>query len=553
MLRVHHGAALLATTLLLALLAAAGPNAVGDPTGDAVDGFTDFTALGIDDSSGSIVVMAFVTDTSALESGLAWLRYDFQNGNAWTYCEPYGLYEGAFDPTVEGPEVVVDSAAGVVTATFSIADTGATSPYGVSVASYTGFCLTDTTAGEDDRVPDTTFLGVSVPVFVPTITIVPDVEHAIAPFEVTYTVTIDGPTDYSFTVDLDNDGTLDVNQGSQLQGGTMTLKRTYTEAAEYRSKLVVQERDGTRHESEAIVLITPELSIVAGPYRTTAGEPFQITDVHTVGGEQGSDFTCAWGDHPQLSADDVCNPFFDSDTVGTQTLTLQVTQTDGGRTAEGDVIVEVVSPDNDDSDGDGVGNGSDNCPNQINADQLDSDGDGRGNACDADDDNDNVKDDVDNCPLAANKSQADADHDGQGDACDQDDDNDGVPDGSDNCPVDANPDQKDLDSDGKGDPCDSDRDGDGVADAFDAFPDDPAESRDTDHDGVGDNADPDDDGDGILDEDEVEDGFDDGDFNSRPEGELPEDPEDAPTEESPGMGAWLLLALVGAGIAARRR
>jgi Secretion system C-terminal sorting domain/Tyrosine-protein kinase ephrin type A/B receptor-like/Thrombospondin type 3 repeat len=36
-----------------------------------------------------------------------------------------------------------------------------------------------------------------------------------------------------------------------------------------------------------------------------------------------------------------------------------------------------------DSDGDGVGDGSDNCPTVSNADQLDSDGDGVGDACDA--------------------------------------------------------------------------------------------------------------------------------------------------------------------------
>jgi hypothetical protein len=40
-------------------------------------------------------------------------------------------------------------------------------------------------------------------------------------------------------------------------------------------------------------------------------------------------------------------------------------------------------PQNGDSDGDGVLDGSDNCPNVANADQIDSDGDGVGDACEA--------------------------------------------------------------------------------------------------------------------------------------------------------------------------
>ena len=45
-----------------------------------------------------------------------------------------------------------------------------------------------------------------------------------------------------------------------------------------------------------------------------------------------------------------------------------------------------------DSDGDGVSDETDNCPNVVNADQLDTDSDDLGNACDADDDNDGVFD-----------------------------------------------------------------------------------------------------------------------------------------------------------------
>lgn len=68
-----------------------------------------------------------------------------------------------------------------------------------------------------------------------------------------------------------------------------------------------------------------------------------------------------------------------------------------------------------DSDGDGVCDSSDNCPDDANTDQVDIDEDGVGDVCD-------------NCPSIANASQLDSDGDGVGDACD-------------NCPDVSNPDQ----------------------------------------------------------------------------------------------------------------
>ncbi|MBL8913268.1 MAG: thrombospondin type 3 repeat-containing protein [Archangium sp.] len=71
-----------------------------------------------------------------------------------------------------------------------------------------------------------------------------------------------------------------------------------------------------------------------------------------------------------------------------------------------------------DTDGDGVTDTADNCPNDANANQRDTDADGEGDACDGDDDADQVPDEDDNCPLIANTTQLDTDGDRVGDACD---------------------------------------------------------------------------------------------------------------------------------------
>ncbi len=158
-----------------------------------------------------------------------------------------------------------------------------------------------------------------------------------------------------------------------------------------------------------------------------------------------------------------------------------------------------------DTDGDGVIDINDNCPNYANADQADADNDGIGNVCDIclgfddtadtdadtipdgcddDDDNDGVLDTVDCNPLddsVTTSSANDSDNDGVNDCLDvcpgfddnmdtdgdtipdgcdpQDDtdtDGDGVIDINDNCPIDANADQSDADNDGIGDVCDDD-------------------------------------------------------------------------------------------------
>lgn len=127
-----------------------------------------------------------------------------------------------------------------------------------------------------------------------------------------------------------------------------------------------------------------------------------------------------------------------------------------------------------DVDGDNVGDVCDNCPSVANSDQTDSDGDGSGDACDncpaanpgqEDADGDTVGDICDNCLNIANTSQVDSDGDGYGDACDNcpgssnanqlDEDDDNVGDICDNCPTAENPSQVDGDGDSVGDACDN--------------------------------------------------------------------------------------------------
>lgn len=123
-----------------------------------------------------------------------------------------------------------------------------------------------------------------------------------------------------------------------------------------------------------------------------------------------------------------------------------------------------------DSDGDGILDDVDNCPQTPNPDQLDTDGDGLGDLCDDDDDNDGLIDRFDNCPLISNPDQLDTDNDYIGDLCDDDDDNDGILDINDNCPLNHNVDQLDYDGDGQGDVCDEDDDNDGIVDTLDPTP-----------------------------------------------------------------------------------
>ncbi|RIK91590.1 MAG: hypothetical protein DCC71_25020 [Proteobacteria bacterium] len=160
---------------------------------------------------------------------------------------------------------------------------------------------------------------------------------------------------------------------------------------------------------------------------------------------------------------------------------------------DSDLDCDGVDDASDDSDGDGVLQTDDNCPNDANPSQEDGDFDGLGDACDDDDDGDACTDALDLCPIVDDGpcygiAPVDTDGDGKGQQCDEDDDNDGVWDPYDNCPLDANPDQADRNGDGEGDACDGlDYDDDGVFGLDDncTFVANPGQ-QDADGDGVGD-------------------------------------------------------------------
>ena len=201
--------------------------------------------------------------------------------------------------------------------------------------------------------------------------------------------------------------------------------------------------------------------------------------------------------------------------------------------------------DQEDSDGDGVPDVSDDFP-LDSSEWNDFDGDGIGDNADTDDDNDGILDVSDAFPLDSSEwsdfdgdgigDNADTDDDGDGwgdveevecdsdpmdplslpsdndadalcDIIDQDDDNDGILDVNDAFPLDSN-EWNDLDGDGIGDNADTDDDNDGVVDDNDDFPEDSSEDTDTDSDGIGDNEDVDDDNDLISDAAEIEMGTD---------------------------------------------
>ncbi|MBV8762360.1 MAG: OmpA family protein [Deltaproteobacteria bacterium] len=117
-----------------------------------------------------------------------------------------------------------------------------------------------------------------------------------------------------------------------------------------------------------------------------------------------------------------------------------------------------------DSDGDGIPDDVDKCPNEPE----DKDGFQDDDGCpDPDNDQDGVPDAQDKCPMQAEDKDGFQDDDG---CPDPDNDNDGIPDAADKCPNEAEDKDGFQDDDGCPDP---DNDQDGVPDAQDKCPDQP--------------------------------------------------------------------------------
>jgi hypothetical protein len=123
-----------------------------------------------------------------------------------------------------------------------------------------------------------------------------------------------------------------------------------------------------------------------------------------------------------------------------------------------------------DSDGDNILDANEAGDSSTMTPPVDTDGDGTPDFLDTDSDGDAIPDRTEAGDVDLNTPPIDTDSDQAPDYVDTDSDGDGVLDGADNCRLVQNADQADADQNQVGDACQNDGDGDGVPDSSDNCP-----------------------------------------------------------------------------------
>ena len=208
---------------------------------------------------------------------------------------------------------------------------------------------------------------------------------------------------------------------------------TFTEEGVYDLTLTVTDNDGSTSTDVVRVSVNSALNIppvaVAEANPTSGLAPLRTDLIGSKStDEDGQIVSYLWDWGTGTATGRIVTQNFPA---GTYNVTLTVTDDDGATGRDSLVIRSFVE--GDDTDGDGIPDVNDNCPDFPNPSQdittyyRDADADGFGDPNDPVQDctqpEGYVLDNTDNCPGTFNPEQADTDNDGIGDACTETDDN----------------------------------------------------------------------------------------------------------------------------------